>query len=91
MQPAQQVGIVAGAGIVAEMRHGGPRLSPRAGRGLDRDLAPVGAELVGALAYLTIPALVGPVVGPPLGGFITTYLHWRLIFFINVRSEGAHV
>ncbi len=29
-------------------------------------------ELVQALSWLTIPALVGPVVGPPLGGFITT-------------------
>lgn len=42
------------------------------------------AELVQALAYLTIPAMVGPVVGPPLGGFITTYFDWRWIFFINI-------
>lgn len=42
------------------------------------------AEMVGALAYLTVPALVGPVVGPPLGGFITTYFDWRWIFFINI-------
>jgi EmrB/QacA subfamily drug resistance transporter len=41
-------------------------------------------ELVTALNYLTIPALLGPVFGPPLGGFITTYLSWRWIFFINV-------
>ncbi|WP_276313526.1 MFS transporter [Pararobbsia silviterrae] len=41
-------------------------------------------ELVQALNYLTIPALIGPIVGPPLGGLITTYLHWRWIFFINV-------
>lgn len=41
-------------------------------------------ELVTALNYLTIPALLGPLVGPPLGGFITTYLNWRWIFFINV-------
>jgi EmrB/QacA subfamily drug resistance transporter len=41
-------------------------------------------EIVQALATLTIPALVGPVVGPPLGGFITTYFHWRWIFFINI-------
>ena len=41
-------------------------------------------ELVQALSWLTIPALVGPVVGPPLGGFITTYFHWRWIFLINV-------
>lgn len=41
-------------------------------------------ELVRALSYLTIPALVGPVIGPPLGGFISTYFHWRWIFFINI-------
>ena len=41
-------------------------------------------ELVTALAYLTIPALIGPIVGPPLGGFITTYFAWRWIFWINV-------
>ena len=42
------------------------------------------SELVKALALLTIPALVGPVIGPPLGGFITTYFHWRWIFWINI-------
>lgn len=42
------------------------------------------SELVSALAWLTIPALLGPVFGPPIGGFITTYFDWRLIFFINV-------
>lgn len=42
------------------------------------------SQIVSALAYLTIPALVGPVVGPPLGGFITTYFDWRWIFFINI-------
>ncbi len=42
------------------------------------------ADMVDALAYLTVPALVGPIVGPPLGGFITTYFHWRWIFWINV-------
>jgi EmrB/QacA subfamily drug resistance transporter len=41
-------------------------------------------ELVGALAWLTVPALIGPVLGPPLGGFITTYFEWRWIFWINV-------
>jgi EmrB/QacA subfamily drug resistance transporter len=41
-------------------------------------------ELVKALSWLTIPALVGPVVGPPLGGFITTYYDWRWIFLINL-------
>lgn len=42
------------------------------------------AELVRSLSYLTIPALIGPVIGPPLGGFISTYFHWRWIFFINI-------
>ena len=42
------------------------------------------SELVGAMAWLTMPALIGPVVGPPLGGFIVTYTSWRWIFFINV-------
>ena len=42
------------------------------------------SDIVNALAYLTVPALIGPVVGPPLGGFITTYFHWRWIFWINV-------
>jgi EmrB/QacA subfamily drug resistance transporter len=42
------------------------------------------AELVQALSWVTIPALVGPMVGPPLGGFITTYFDWRWIFLINL-------
>jgi EmrB/QacA subfamily drug resistance transporter len=42
------------------------------------------SEMVSALATLTIPALLGPLLGPPLGGFITTYFHWRWIFWINV-------
>jgi MFS family permease len=36
------------------------------------------------MALLTIPALVGPLAGPPLGGFITTYFSWHWIFLINV-------
>jgi len=41
-------------------------------------------EYVAALNYLTIPALLGPVIGPALGGAITLYFHWRWIFAINV-------
>jgi MFS family permease len=36
------------------------------------------------MAWLTIPALIGPLLGPPIGGFITTYFHWRWIFWMNV-------
>jgi EmrB/QacA subfamily drug resistance transporter len=42
------------------------------------------SELVRAVAWLTVPALIGPVIGPPLGGFLTTYLSWRWIFWINL-------
>ena len=41
-------------------------------------------ELVDALAWLTIPALLGPLVGPPVGGFITDTFGWRYIFWMNV-------
>jgi MFS family permease len=42
------------------------------------------SQLVDALAWLTIPALMGPLVGPPIGGFITTYFDWRWIFWMNI-------
>ena len=41
------------------------------------------SALVNAMAWVTVPALIGPVIGPPLGGFITTYFSWHLIFLIN--------
>ncbi len=42
------------------------------------------SALVNAMAWVTVPALIGPVVGPPLGGFITTYVSWHWIFLINI-------
>src|SRR5438270_2463747 len=42
------------------------------------------SALVGAMAWVTVPALIGPVIGPPLGGFITTYFSWHWIFLINI-------
>jgi EmrB/QacA subfamily drug resistance transporter len=42
------------------------------------------SELVRAMSWVSIPALLGPVTGPPLGGFIATYGSWRWIFFINI-------
>jgi EmrB/QacA subfamily drug resistance transporter len=41
-------------------------------------------ELVTAMSYLTVPALIGPIIGPPIGGVIVTYASWRWIFFINL-------
>lgn len=42
------------------------------------------SQMVSAMAWLTMPALLGPVLGPPLGGFIVSAISWRWIFFINV-------
>lgn len=41
-------------------------------------------ELVSAMALLTMPALIGPIIGPPVGGFITTFFTWHWIFLINL-------
>ncbi|HEY6434763.1 MAG TPA: DHA2 family efflux MFS transporter permease subunit [Acetobacteraceae bacterium] len=41
-------------------------------------------ELVRAMSYVTIPSLVGPTLGPILGGLITSYLSWRWIFYANI-------
>jgi EmrB/QacA subfamily drug resistance transporter len=40
--------------------------------------------LINAMSLVTMPALIGPICGPPLGGFITTYFSWHWIFLINV-------
>lgn len=42
------------------------------------------ADLIKAIATITWPALVAPILGPPLGGFITTYASWHWIFILNV-------
>ena len=42
------------------------------------------SDLVRALSWLTVPAMLGPILGPVLGGAITTYANWRYIFLINI-------
>lgn len=48
-------------------------------------------ELVSAMAWLTIPALLGPITGPLIGGFLTTYLSWHWIFWINIPIGVAGI
>jgi EmrB/QacA subfamily drug resistance transporter len=49
------------------------------------------SDLVRAMSYVSVPALIGPVIGPPLGGFIVTCASWRWIFFINVPVGAVGV
>src|SRR5260370_3581219 len=46
------------------------------------------SELVRAMSYASVPAFIGPIIGPPLGGFIVTYRSWSLSFF-TTRPLGA--
>jgi EmrB/QacA subfamily drug resistance transporter len=43
-----------------------------------------GKDMVWAMAYVTVPALIGPVLGPVIGGLITTYFSWHWIFMVNL-------
>ncbi|HEU4661092.1 MAG TPA: MFS transporter [Pseudolabrys sp.] len=61
---------------------GGAMMTPVGRMVLVRTIAK--RELVGAMIWVTTPAVMGPVLGPPVGGFITTYATWHWIFIINV-------
>ena len=41
-------------------------------------------DLVSAMAWLSVPALMGPMVGPVVGGFLTTFVSWHWIFLVNL-------
>src|ERR1700751_3562532 len=42
------------------------------------------SDLLRMMSFVTIPALVAPMLGPFAGGLIVGYLHWRFIFFVNI-------
>jgi MFS family permease len=48
-------------------------------------------ELVVAMIWVTVPALLGPLIGPVFGGFLTTYVSWHWIFIINVPMGLAGI
>jgi EmrB/QacA subfamily drug resistance transporter len=90
------IGIFTVASVLCGLSHSVPELvAARTLQGIGGAMmVPVGrliilrampkADLVQAMSYLTVPAVMGPALGPPLGGFIATYGSWRWIFFINV-------
>jgi EmrB/QacA subfamily drug resistance transporter len=42
------------------------------------------SELVRAMSFVAIPSLIGPMLGPLVGGLIVDFLHWRMVFFVNL-------
>src|ERR1700740_421509 len=61
---------------------GGAMMTPVARLILVRSVDP--RELINAMVWVTLPALIGPLIGPALGGFITTFISWHWIFLINI-------
>jgi EmrB/QacA subfamily drug resistance transporter len=45
---------------------------------------PAGVGLGRLMAMVSLPAALGPILGPTIGGVILTYLDWRWIFWVNV-------
>jgi EmrB/QacA subfamily drug resistance transporter len=42
------------------------------------------SELIRAMSFVAVPALIGPMLGPLAGGLITGYFHWSVVFFVNI-------
>src|SRR5881394_2921898 len=42
------------------------------------------SELISAMSFVAIPSLIGPMLGPVIGGLIVHYLHWSFVFFVNL-------
>jgi len=42
------------------------------------------SELIRAMSFVSIPSLIGPMLGPVVGGLIVHYLHWSVVFFVNL-------
>ena len=42
------------------------------------------SELIAAMSFVAMPGLIGPMLGPLLGGLIIAYFHWSVIFFVNI-------
>jgi len=42
------------------------------------------SELIRAMSFVAIPGLIGPMLGPVVGGLIVAYFHWSIIFFVNI-------
>lgn len=61
---------------------GGAMMVPVARLALLREVPKT--ELISAMSWVSIPALLGPVLGPPVGGFIVTYWSWHWIFGLNL-------
>lgn len=77
---AQDLPMLVGARVVQGM--GGAMMVPVGRLAILRTVPK--DQLVRAMSFVTMPALVGPALGPLVGGFIATYASWRWIFFINV-------
>jgi MFS family permease len=81
----------AGCGLAPRWRPWCGPLHAGAGRGDDDPGRAAGAaalgrqgDMVDAMSWLMAPAMIGPILGPPLGGLIVTWLDWRWIFYINL-------